>query len=98
MTWPDIEPEAPSRPSVPVRTWVIGVALGVVASVVASVPLFYLGLGQQLAVVGGLVAGGVVCGVLTRRRGPLQWAGAFVLVFLAQLGLGVLALAAAPPA
>lgn len=97
MTTPDIEPEAPTQPSVPARTWVIGVALGVVASIAASIALFYLGLGQQLAVVGGLVVGGVVCGVLTRRRGLLQWAGAFVLVFLAQLGLGLLALAATPP-
>jgi hypothetical protein len=75
---------------------VIGVALGVVASIAASIALFYVGLGQSVAVIGGLVVGGLVCGVLTRRRGLLQWAGAFVLVFLAQLALGIVLISLMP--
>jgi hypothetical protein len=96
VTMPEIEPDLPSQPTVPVRTWVIGVALGVVGSIAASIALFYLGLGQQVGVTGGLVVGGVVCGVVTRRRGLLQWVGAFVLVFLAQLALGIVFISLRP--
>ena len=59
-------------------------------------PLYYVGFGQSMAVLGGLVVGGFVCGKLTRRRGLVQWIGAFLAVLFAQLAMGLLVIAATP--